>query len=224
VLAYRDAGYLPEAVLNYIVRLGWSHGDQELFSLEEMTGLFNFEGVNESAASFDPDKFLWVNEQWLKRASTERLSDALTPFMVAQGFDLSAGPPLGEIVEVQRDRASTLVEMVEKSAFIYIAPEQYAAKAAKQHFKPGVSAVLETLDRDLGSLDEWSVDATQAAVEATAERLDLKMGKVAQPLRVAVTGDSASPGIGQTLYLLGREETLQRVQRALDYVNKQATA
>ncbi len=224
VLAYRDAGYLPEAVLNYIVRLGWSHGDQELFSLEEMTELFSLAGVNESAASFDSDKFLWVNEQWLKRASTERLSDALTPFMVARGFDLSAGPPLEEIVEVQRDRASTLEEMAEKSAFIFTAPEQYVAKAAKQHFKPGVSAVLETLDRDLGNLDEWSVDATQAVVEATAERLDLKMGKVAQPLRVAVTGDAASPGIGQTLYLLGREETLERVQRALDYVNKQATA
>ncbi len=112
--------------------------------------------------------------------------------------------------------------MAEKSAFIFTAPERYATKAAKQHFKPGVSAVLETLDRDLSSLDEWSMDTTQAAVEATAERLKLKLGKVAQPLRVAVTGDSASPGIGQTLYLLGREETLQRVQRALDYVNRQA--
>ncbi len=189
-----------------------------------MTGLFSLEGVNESAASFDPDKFLWVNQQWLQRASTERISDALAPFMAARGFDLSAGPPLAEIVEVQRGRASTLVEMAEKSAFIFTAPERYATKAAKQHFKPGVSAVLETLDRDLSGLDEWSMDATQAAVEATAERLELKMGKVAQPLRVAVTGNSASPGIGQTLYLLGREETLQRVQRALDYVNKQATA
>ena len=223
VLAYRDAGYLPEAVLNYIVRLGWSHGDQELFSRDEMTELFSLESVNESAASFDPDKFLWVNQQWLQRASTERISDALAPFMVARGFDLSAGPPLAEIVEVQRERASTLEEMAEKSTFIFTAPERYATKAAKQHFKPGVSTVLETLDRDLSSLDEWSQDATQAAVEATAERLKLKLGKVAQPLRVAVTGDSASPGIGQTLYLLGREETLQRVQRALDYVNKQAT-
>ena len=223
VLAYRDAGFLPEAVLNYIVRLGWSHGDQELFSRDEMTELFSLKSVNESAASFDPDKFLWVNQQWLQRASTERISDALAPFMTARGFDLNAGPRLAEIVEVQRERASTLKEMAEKSAFIFTAPERYATKAAKQHFKPGVSTVLEALDRDLSSLDEWSMDTTQAAVEATAERLKLKLGKVAQPLRVAVTGDSASPGIGQTLYLLGREETLQRVQRALDYVNKQAT-
>ncbi len=222
VLAYRDAGFLPEAVLNYIVRLGWSHGDQEIFSLDEMTELFSLDSVNESAASFDPDKFLWVNQQWLHRAAAERLSEALAPFMVARGFDLSAGPPLAKIVEVQRDRASTLEEMADKSAFIFAAPKCYAAKAVRQHFRPGVAAVLETLERELGSLNEWSMDSTQAVVEATAERLNLNMGKVAQPLRVAVTGDSASPGIGQTLDLLGREETLQRVQRALDYVNQQA--
>ncbi len=223
VLAYRDAGFLPEAVLNYIVRLGWSHGDQELFSLTEMTEFFSLTSVNDSAATFDPDKFLWVTQQWLQRASSERISEALTPFMAARGFDVSAGPPLAEIVEVQRDRASTLEEMAEKSAFIFTAPESYAAKAVRQHFKSGVAAVLEALESDLSRLDEWSMDSTQAAVAATAERLELKLGKVAQPLRVAVTGDSASPGIGQTLYLLGREETLQRVRRALDYVNRQAT-
>jgi len=218
VLAYRDAGFLPQAVLNYIVRLGWSHGDQELFSIDEMTRLFSLDGVNDSAASFDPDKFLWVNQQWLKRAPTATVADSVQPFLEARHFDLTAGPPIADIVEVQRDRARTLDEMAEKSTFIYSEPKTYAPKAVKKHFKPGVSGVLESLDGELDSLTEWNVTSTQAAVELVAEKLELNMGKVAQPLRVAVTGDSASPGIGQTLALLGREKTLSRIRRALDYV------
>jgi glutamyl-tRNA synthetase len=224
VLAYRDAGYLPQAVLNYIVRLGWSHGDQELFSIDEMTQLFGLDGVNDSAASFDPDKFLWVNQQWLKQASTETVANSVQPFLEARHFDLTAGPPIADIVEVQRDRARTLEEMAEKSTFIYSEPETYAPKAVKKHFKPGVSGVLESLDGELGSLTEWNVTSTQAAVELVAEKLELNMGKVAQPLRVAVTGDSASPGIGQTLALLGREKTLSRIRRALDYVRTDTSA
>ena len=218
VLAYRDAGYLPQAVLNYIVRLGWSHGDQELFSIEEMIELFDLENVNESAASFDPDKFLWVNQQWLKQASAETVSSSVRPFLEALNFDLSAGPPLGDVIEVQRDRARTLVEMAEKSAFIYTEPEPYDPKAIKKHFKSGVLEVLTSLDGKLGGLERWSVDSTQAAVESVASDLELNMGKVAQPLRVAVTGTSASPGIGQTLVLLGKDKTLSRVRRALEFV------
>ena len=224
VLAYRDAGYLPEAVLNYIVRLGWSHGDQELFSVDEMIQLFNLDGVNESAASFDPDKFLWVNQQWLKQASADTVASAVQPFLEARDFDLASGPPLIDIVEVQRDRARTLEEMAEKSAFIYSEPTTYAPKAIKKHFKPGVSRVFESLDAELSSLTEWNVESTQAAVELVAEKLELKLGKVAQPLRIAVTGDSASPGIGQTLALLGREKTLRRIRWALDFVTADTSA
>jgi glutamyl-tRNA synthetase len=221
VLAYREAGYLPQAVLNYIVRLGWSHGDQELFSIEQMIELFSLDGVNESAASFDPAKFLWVNEQWLKQESAESIASSLRSFLEARNFDLTAGPPLEEIVEVQRDRARTLEEMAEKSTFIYTAPETYAPKAVKKFFKPGVSGVLEALRDELSGVTEWSVTSTQAAVELVTEHLQLKMGQVAQPLRVAVTGDAASPGIGQTLSLLGRDKSIQRIQRALDYLQSE---
>lgn len=216
VLEYREAGYLPEAVLNYMVRLGWSHGDQELFDVDEMVGAFSLEQVNESAASFDPDKFLWVNEQWLRRVPCARLSPLLARFM--DGFDLEEGPPLEEIVEVQRHRASTLVEMAEKSGFIYTEPEAYAPKAAKQHLRGVALPVLERLQARLGDLGEWTVETTQAAVESVADELQLKMGKVAQPLRVAVTGEAASPGIGQTLALIGREKTLKRLARAVEFV------
>ena len=216
VLAYQEAGYLPEAVLNYIVRLGWSHGDRELFGVDEMIRAFSLDQVNESAASFDPDKFLWVNGQWLKRAPAERLGPLLAGFL--DDVELRSGPPLEEIVEVQRHRAQTLAEMAEKSLFIYREPETYAPKAARQHLRGSAQPVLHKLRSELRDLGDWTVDSTQNAVETVAEKLELKMGKVAQPLRVAVTGDSASPGIGQTLALLGRKKTLRRLDRAVEYV------
>ena len=220
VLSYKETGYLPEAVLNYIVRLGWSYGDQELFDIDEMINLFDLGCVNESAASFDPDKFLWVNEQWLKRVSVQQLGSALIPMLEAEGIDPNDGPSLPELAEVQRDRVQTLSEMVSKSLFIYNEPEEYAPKAAKQHLTPMALITLQSLQEELTNLDDWGVDSTQIAVETVAEKLDLKMGKVAQPLRVAVTGDSASPGIGQTLALLGREKTLQRLETAIEYIKR----
>ena len=216
VMNYREAGYLPEAVLNYMVRLGWSHGDRELFEVDEMIHAFSLEQVNESAASFDPDKFLWVNEQLLRRAPSARLAPLLATFL--EGADLDAGPPLEEIVEVQRHRARTLVEMAEKSRFIYSEPEGYAPKAARQHLRGVALPVLQRLQERLEALAEWTVETTQAAVESVADELQLKMGKVAQPLRVAVTGEAASPGIGQTLALIGRKNTLRRLDRAVNYI------
>lgn len=221
VADYREAGYLPEAVLNYMVRLGWSHGDQEIFEVDEMIRAFSLEQVNESAASFDPDKFLWVNEQWLRRAPNHRLAPLLATYLEGAGVEgvgLAATPPLEEIVDVQRHRAKTLVEMAEKSLFIYRAVEAYAPKAAKQHLRGVALPVLKRLHERLGELGEWTVESTQAAVESVAGELELKMGKVAQPLRVAVTGASASPGIGQTLALIGREKTLRRLVRAVEFV------
>ena len=221
VMDYREAGYLPEAVLNYMVRLGWSHGDQELFEIEEMVRAFSLEQVNESAASFDPDKFLWVNEQWLRRAPSARLEPLLATFLEDAGMDgadLNTGPSLTEIIDVQRHRARTLVEMAEKSRFIYAEPEAYAPKAAKQHLRGVALPVLLRLQERLGELGEWNVETTQAAVESVAGELQIKMGKVAQPLRVAVTGEAASPGIGQTLALIGRERTLPRLASAVEFV------
>ena len=221
VTDYREAGYLPEAVLNYMVRLGWSHGDQELFEVDEMIGAFSLEQVNESAAAFDPDKFLWVNEQWLRRVPSTRLAPLLATFLEGDGVEdaeLDTGPPLEEIVEVQCHRAGTLVEMAEKSRFVYNEPDTYAPKAAKQHLRGVALPVLRRLQERLGELGEWSVETTQATVESVADELSLKMGKVAQPLRVAVTGEAASPGIGQTLALIGREKTLRRLAKAVEFV------
>ena len=219
VLTYKEAGYLPEAVLNYIVRLGWSHGDQEIFDRKELIELFDLEQVNESAAAFDPEKSMWVNEQWIKRESAGRLSEALKPFLQTNGVDLSQGPPLEVLVEIQRDRSRTLLEMADKSLFVYNEPEEYAPRAVKQYLSNESLPVLQALGTELGALAEWTIESTQAVVEAVAQRLELKMGKVAQPLRVALTGDSASPGIGQTLVLVGRDKALRRIDRAIRYVS-----
>lgn len=218
VLEYRSAGYLPEAVLNYIVRLGWSHGDRELFDSREMIDAFSLEQVNDSAASFDPDKFLWVNEQWLRRLPGARLAPLLATFL--GDADVAGGPPLEDVVEVQRQRAGTLLEMAGKSRFIYNEPQTYAPKAARRHLRDTALPVLARLQADLGELDTWTVETTQAVVEAVAADLGLGMGKVAQPLRVAVTGDATSPGIGQTLALVGRAQTLRRLARAVQFVER----
>ena len=181
-----------------------------------MVRTFSLDQVNDSAASFDPDKLLWVNEQWLRRIPSASLAPMLARFF--EGVDLQSGPPLEEIVEVQRHRASTLAEMAEKSSFIYSMPDTYAPKAARQHLRGAALPALQRLSEELGALAEWTVGSTQSAVEAVAAQLQLKMGKVAQPVRVAVTGDSASPGIGQTLALIGRAGTLRRLDRAIEYV------
>ena len=218
VLAYKEAGYLPEAFLSYIIRLGWSHGDQEIFDLSELVQIFDLDHVNEAAASFDTDKLTWVNQQWIKRLSTERLVLELKRFLSVDGIETKDLMLLEKLVEIQRDRAQTFVEMVDKSRFVYQEPKQYAVKAAKKHMGHNALPVLESLMAMLGNLDEWTTDSTQFAVEEVAKQLDLKMGKVAQPLRVAITGDSASPGIGQTLLLLGQEKTLVRIKTAVQYV------
>ncbi|MEE3197076.1 MAG: glutamate--tRNA ligase [Pseudomonadota bacterium] len=223
VLGYRDAGYLPEAMLNYIARLGWSHGDQELFSIEEMKKVFNLEHVHSAAGSFDEKKCQWVNEQWLKLVSTDYLAESLVPFLQELELNLTLGPSLEQVTKIQRERVSNLREMATKSLFIYRELESYEPKAAMKHLRPEVRDILQSVAKELLGLGEWTENSTQIAVEVVAEELAVKMGVVAQPLRVAVTGSDASPGIGQTLALLGREKTLARIQRAIEYISVQSS-
>ena len=224
VLEYRELGYLPEALLNYLLRLGWSHGDREIFALDEMIDLFGLEAVSRSAARFDPAKLLWVNHRHIQSADAGRLAALLADQLRAQGLDPAAGPPLPVAVEALRERSQTVVEMAERARCYFAEFEEFDAKSAKAHLRPvarpALGAVLETL----AGLDAWTEDSTQAAVSAAAESLDLKLGKVAQPLRVAVTGAAASPGIGTTLLLVGRERALRRIDRALAFIDARAAA
>lgn len=216
VLQYRDEGYLPEALLNYLVRLGWSYGDQEVFSREEMLKLFSIDDVNRAASAFNPEKLLWLNQQYLKTLEPEAVVAHLLWHFEQLDINPEAGPPVPEVVLALRERSRTLLEMAESARMFYEDFEAYDEKAVRKHFKGDARTVLERLHSELGALADWQTETLHQVVTGTAESLDLKLGKVAQPLRVAVSGGPVSPPIDITLALLGRERTLARIARALE--------
>jgi len=220
VMQYRDMGFLPEALLNYLVRLGWSHGDQEIFSLDQMVELFELESVNRAASTFSPEKLLWLNQQYIMQLAPERLAHLLSPHMGVLGIDPATGPDLVDVARAQQERASTLVEMAEISAFFYQEFDDYDAAAAKKHLRPVAQPALVRLREALAGLTEWHAEAINRTLHEVAESMELKMGKVGMPLRVAVAGRAASPGNDVTLALLGKECTLARIDRALAYIEK----
>jgi glutamyl-tRNA synthetase len=224
VMQYRDEGYLPEALLNYLVRLGWSNGDQEVFSLDELLQLFDVSKVHTSAAAFNPDKLLWLNQHYLKTSDPQHVAHHLSYHLGKLDIDPSQGPPLTDVIIAQRERAKTLVEMAAASAFFYRDFPAYEAKDADSHLKPEALTVLSDVRDQLVALAEWSAEAIHAVVHAVAEARGLKLGKIAQPLRVAVAGRAVSPPIDQTLVLLGREKTLERLQRAIEYIRSRMPA
>jgi glutamyl-tRNA synthetase len=224
VLEYRNAGILPAALLNYLARLGWSHGDQEIFTIEEMIAAFDIDDINKAAASFDPEKLLWVNQQYIQAMDAAALAEAARTYFEADGLDLSQGPPLTEMVAVQRERARTLVDMAEKSYFFYQDFGEFEEQAAKKHLRPIAFEPLTLAREALARLEDWSAPAIHSVVSEVAARLNEGMGKVAQPLRVAVTGSAASPGIDVTLHLVGKKRTLARIDRALAYIRNRSEA
>jgi glutamyl-tRNA synthetase len=216
VLEYREQGYVPEALLNYLVRLGWSHGDQEVFSIEEMIRLFDFSAVQRSVARFDAEKLNWLNQHYIKTLPASRLAAALRAQLDQAGVE--ALPPLEPFVEAFRERAKTLGEMASRVR-IYVTDDlAFDPKAAEKFLRAAAAEPLRQLGVALAALPNWTEAATQSAVERVAESCGLGLGKVAQPLRVAVTGGTASPGIGLTLELLGRDRTLTRIRSALDLI------
>jgi glutamyl-tRNA synthetase len=226
VIAYRDQGFLPEALLNYLVRLGWSHGDQEVFSLEEMIELFEIDQVNKAPSSFDTDKLLWLNQHYLQHAEPGRIARLLSPHLGRLGVDPAAGPDLLEVVQVQQARAKTLVELAGISLFAYKDFDTYDEQAAKKHLRPVAREPLERLRAELEMLafEDWEPETLERAVERVAAELGVNMGKVAQPLRVAIVGRAASPGIDMTLRLVGKEATLRRIDRALAFIAEREAA
>lgn len=218
VMAYHDEGYLPEALLNYLVRLGWSHGDREIFSLGEMIELFDAADVNNSAAVFDNAKLQWLNQHYIKESGADRLAGQLTWQFGRLGIDPSVGPALTQVIELQRERAKTLKEMAEISAFFYSDFDDYEVAAARKHLVDDALAPLARAREVLAELPAWEAAPIHAALAEVAEELGLKLGKVAQPLRVAVCGRAASPGIDVTLELLGRAASVERIDRAIRWI------
>jgi glutamyl-tRNA synthetase len=215
VLQYRDEGFLPEAVLNYLVRLGWSHGDQEIFSIEEMVGLFDITDVNKSASAFNFEKLAWLNQQHLMRVAPARIVPLLRWHLERDGIEAGDESALEQIVVAQRERAKTLVEMAANSRFFFRAPQAYDEKAVRKHITPGLPAVLAELADQLAALVEWHAPAIHALIESFATARALSLGKLAQPVRLAVSGGSISPPIDATLAILGQAESLARIRAAI---------
>ncbi|RDZ27722.1 glutamate--tRNA ligase [Lysobacter silvisoli] len=215
VMQYRDAGYLPHALLNYLVRLGWSHGDQEIFSIEEMTRLFKLEDVNSKASRLDAAKLGWLNQQYLKNDAPADVARHLEWHLRELGYDLAAGPAPADVVVALRDRVQTLKDMAERAAVWYRPLEQYDEAAVAKHLTAAAQAPLAEARSRLAALDAWTAEGVAAALHAAAEALGIGMGKVAQPLRVAITGTQVSPDISHTVYLAGRDGALQRIDAAL---------
>ncbi|WP_449466164.1 glutamate--tRNA ligase [Stenotrophomonas humi] len=214
VMQYKDAGYLPEALLSYLARLGWSHGDQEIFTRQELIDLFDVTNCNSKAARLDMAKLGWVNQHFLKTETPESIAPQLVYQLEKLGLDVAAGPAPADVVIALRERVQTLKEMAEKAVVWYTPLTEYDEAAVAKHFKPGADAPLAKARELLAALPEWSAESVSAALHDTAAQLEMGMGKVAQPLRVAITGTQVSPDISHTVYLAGRDEALKRIDAA----------
>jgi len=217
VFAYREAGFFPETLLNYLARLGWSHGDQEIFSKSELVEFFDFAECGKSAGVFNPEKILWLNFHYLKQRNAVELVALVKPFIKQAGLPLPADDAwLAKAIETLRERTKTLVELAEFARFYLVDELEVDPKAAAKLLKPDIREPLEALASELGAITRgFDVAAIQAAFERVLTRFDLKLGQLAQPVRVAITGGTVSPGIYEVIEVLGRERTVKRLKRAV---------
>ena len=220
VLQFRDDGYLPEAMLNWLVRIGWSHGDQEIFSREEICTLFNLDSVSRSPAQSDPGKLDWLSQHYLKEMPRDRLIALLLPFLSAEaGRSVEATPELANFVDLLRERSTTLGDMARRARFLLVEDVEYEEKAARKFLRPAAQPILDCLHERLSGLESWEPVSLESAFEAArSEQGDIGMGKLAQPVRVAVTGSSASPGIYETLAALGKDRSVARIAAASEWI------
>ena len=217
---YRDKGYLPEAMLNYLVRLGWSHGNQEIFSLEEMTDLFDLSKLTSSASIFNPGKLLWLNQYYIMNLPVENIRDALSISMKKLGIDHSDGPDLISVVKVFRERAETMLHMAESCRYCYEDFKELDPKSVKKHLRPVILEPLKSVSKKFNQLSEWSSENIESCIKDTVASYDITMGKLGQPLRVAVTGGSVSPPIDKTIWLIGKDRILRRLEKAIKIIEK----
>jgi len=215
VMDYREQGFLPHAILNYLARLGWSHGDQEIFSREEMIALFDIADVNKAASRFDTEKLAWLNQHYLKTDEPQSLVAEFEWHLQRAGLDTAHGPASADVIVALRERVHTLKEMAERAKIWYGPITEWDDKAVAKHLgNAGAAAVLAAAGPLLAEV-EWRPAPIHGVIEQVAAKLELGMGKVAQPLRVAMTGTQVSPSIEDTIYLTGREEAIRRIDAAM---------
>lgn len=218
VMQYRDDGYLPQALLNYLVRLGWSHGDQEIFSKEEMIELFNLDAISPSASAFNTEKLIWLNQHYMKSLPAEEVASHLVWHFQQMGIETASGPALEAVIAIQAERVKTLKELAEISQYFYQDFDGFDEKAAKKHLRPVAKQPLQVVAEKLSAVTDWTPENIQAAINGTAEELEVGMGKVGMPLRVAVTGSGNSPSLDVTLNLLDKDKIAQRIDKALEFI------
>lgn len=222
VTAYRDMGYLPEALVNYLVRLGWSHGDQEIFSKAELIEHFSFESVGKSAAVFNPEKLLWLNAEYIKASPPERLCDMVMPFLVKKGVLGEGERPdmewLSRAVSTLVERSKSLVELADSLGYYILEYVEFEPKAGGKFINRKNLENLRAVKQALSEAEDFSAHGLEAVFRSVMEKLGVKLGAIAQPVRVAVTGRTESPGIFEVLEILGREKTLKRLERAIETI------
>jgi glutamyl-tRNA synthetase len=219
VMQYRDDGYLPQALVNYLVRLGWSHGDQEIFTRQEMIDLFDFSNVQRGSAVFNQEKLLWLNYEYIKTAKVEELRDHARRHFKKAGIDIDEQTNWEAVFRANQQRSKTLLELVDRSLFFFRELDGYDAKSVKKHFKGQAGEILVELRAQLDRLDPWDSEDIHLCLHHLAERRSIGLGKIAQPLRIAVAGVAVSPPIDETLAILGKESVLRRIDAAVDYIN-----
>lgn len=220
VMQYRDNGFLPEALLNYLVRLGWSHGDQEIFSLDELVQLFDLSACNRAPSAFNTDKLIWLNQHYMKTLPPEQVAKQLSWHLTEQQLNTEHGPAITEVIKVQAERVKTLKELVEVSRYFYEDFAEFEENAAKKHLRGVAAEPLALVKAKLTELESWTSEAIHQQINTAAEELGLGMGKVGMPLRVAVTGGGNSPALDITLQLIGKERVLSRIELALEYIRQ----
>ncbi len=218
VTAYRDMGYLPQAVLNYLVRLGWSYGDQEFFTVDELISKFDIKNLGRSAGVFNPEKLLALNAEHIKATPPEKLAPHLLPFLKQRGYPAEKGQYLNNVIATLKLRSKTLVEMAESASFYYVDKPDYDSKAVKKFLKADIIEVLEMLADKLEQAEDLSVEIQEKAFGEVLETTGIKFGKVAQPVRVAITGKTVSPGIFEMIETLGKDRTILRLRAAIDLI------
>ena len=219
VMAYKEMGYLPEALVNYLVRLSWSHGDQEIFSQQELIEFFSLDAVGKSPAVFNPDKLLWLNAHYIREASPARLAEEMKPLWSA-GADVSDEPFIRKIIVDLQPRARTLVELAQASEFYFAAEISYEDEAAQKFLTPDVAAHLKTIAAAIPGILDFSKAGVEAFLKSFIEASGIKFKVIAQPLRVALTGKTVSPGIDEIMVTLGKDRVTKRINAAVDYIAK----
>jgi glutamyl-tRNA synthetase len=220
VIAYREMGYLPESLVNYLARLGWSYGDQEIFSEEELIEKFTLENVGKSAAVFNPEKLLWLNGWYVRNKPTEEIAKLVIPFVQKRGFQLTLDEKLIKIVNILRERAKTLVELADSADYFFIDKVEYEETARKKFLTPDAFPILEELVDKLSLLHDFTVPELQKIFAEITDKRGVKLIQIAQPTRVALTGGTVSPGIFEVMEILGKDKVIERLKRAVSDINK----